>query len=101
MLAAIRVRQQLYTLLLPVLPGKANDYTQFSPRNCHRTKPEGTPLSSLLETFYKDLEESESDTRIAMFQNLPLSLKMAEFQEGSGILASPEWYEEDIAKGNF
>lgn len=36
-----------------------------------------------------------------MLQNMPLTLKLAEFQEDFGIMASPEWYEEDIAKGIF
>lgn len=34
-------------------------------------------------------------------QDLFLSWKMAEFQEHHGMMASPEWYEEDIAHGNF
>lgn len=54
---------------------------------------------------YANLGESEperDDTKLlTALQNLPLCLKMAEFQEDFGMMASPEWYEEDIAKGNF
>lgn len=32
---------------------------------------------------------------------LPLSIKMAEIKEDFGMVASPEWFEEDIAKGIF
>ncbi|KAB8212890.1 hypothetical protein BDV33DRAFT_197193 [Aspergillus novoparasiticus] len=36
-----------------------------------------------------------------MLLHLPLSLKMAEYKEYYGMIASPEWFEGDIAKGNF
>lgn len=56
-------------------------------------------------TPYTHLEASEpecDDTKlISMLQNLPWSLKMTGFQENFGMMASPEWYEEDIAHGNF
>jgi hypothetical protein len=54
---------------------------------------------------YTELGEPEpecDDTKLTTaLENLPLLLKMAEFQEDFGMMASPEWYEEDIAKGNF
>ncbi|KAL4805723.1 hypothetical protein BDV18DRAFT_152458 [Aspergillus unguis] len=49
-----------------------------------------------------ELEPERDHTKlITALQNLPLSLKMAEFDDDFGMMASPEWHEEDIAKGNF
>lgn len=54
---------------------------------------------------YTDLGPSAQECNDAklmtVLENLPSTLKMAEFQEDSRMMASPEWYEEDIAKGNF
>lgn len=50
---------------------------------------------------YTDLGEPPGggDTKLmTALQNLPLCLKMAEFQEDFGMMASPEWFEENIAK---
>lgn len=48
---------------------------------------------------YTDLGQECSDAQLlTMLQNMPLTLKMAEFQEDFGIMASPEWYEEDMAR---
>lgn len=46
-------------------------------------------------------QECNGAEQMTVLQNLPLVLKMAEFKEDFGMMASPEWYEEDIAKGNF
>ena len=30
-----------------------------------------------------------------------MAMKMAKFEDDFGMMASPEWYEEDVEKGNF
>jgi hypothetical protein len=44
--------------------------------------------------------EPEPDISMGL-ERLMLSIKMAEFEEDFGMMASPEWFEEDIAHGNF
>lgn len=63
-------------------------------RKCPRCSRPYTDLGQATQEF--------NDAKLmTVLQNLPLTLKMAEFQEDFGMMASPEWYEEDIAKGNF
>ncbi|KAL5364282.1 hypothetical protein BJX96DRAFT_157081 [Aspergillus floccosus] len=67
---------------------------ELSDRECPRCL---RPYRSLGETT----QECNGAKVMTVLHNLPLALKMAEFQEDSGMMASPEWYEEDIAKGTF
>jgi hypothetical protein len=38
---------------------------------------------------------------VTFLQDSLLAMKMAKFEDDFGMMASPEWYEEDIEKGNF
>ncbi|KAE8371037.1 hypothetical protein BDV26DRAFT_276867 [Aspergillus bertholletiae] len=51
--------------------------------------------------YLGDPEPTLSASAEDMLLHLPLALKMAEFKEYYGMIASPEWFEEDIAKGIF
>jgi hypothetical protein len=64
-------------------------------RNCpHCSKP-----------FLLDLGEPKPEfdniKPEGMLLDLPLSMKMAQFWEDFGLMANPEWFKEDIKKGNF
>lgn len=74
--------------------GNAQEMSHFE-NNCPRCSRSFTHL------WNSKKPTSNNAVTFSTPEDLFLTWKMVEFQEESGMMASPEWYEEDIAHGNF
>lgn len=76
--------------------------TEYISRDSLSTLTEFLTLCTICVRPYITLGQKRNDADpMTVLQNLLLSFEMADFQEDFEMMASPEWYEEDIAHGNF